>query len=90
VEAWKREFPIVGVGTSFELRQLASSYEMEVMQTTSANIYPTIRRLRERAERDVAEASRLSKSGKGPSARAGKEKQDWLTNQLLPFLRKMG
>lgn len=90
VESWKRDFPTVNVGTTFGLRQMVSLYEVQVMQTTSANLYATTRRLRERAEKDIVEASRLAKMGKGATAREGKEKMDWLVNKFLPYVRKMG
>ena len=90
VESWKRDFPGVNVGTTFGLRQMVSLYELEVMQATSANVYSTARRLRDRADKDVAEASRLAKMGKRATAREAKEKIDWLVNKFLPFVRKMG
>ena len=91
VDAWKRAFPTVGVEMSFGLRRMVSQYEQTVMQATSANIYATTRMLRERAEKDLADAAQqLARTDKGPSAQEAKEKRDWLNNRLLPYVRKMG
>ena len=90
VTAWKRDFPTVGVETSFGLRNLVTQYETAVRLSTPENIYATVRTLRQRAERDLEEASKLAKSGKGPTAQEARQKRDWLMTRFLPFVRKMG
>ena len=90
VTAWKREFPVVSVEAPFAVRMMVSQYEVSVSQATAANLYPLIRNLRERAEKDLADATQTARGGKGPSAKDAREKRAWLNDRFLPFLRKMG
>jgi hypothetical protein len=90
IRQWKARFPNVSVSSSFGLRQLVSKYELEVSQTTTANLDAKIRRLRQRAETDLREASRTAQVREGPSANEAREKQRWLVNSFLPYVRTMG
>src|SRR5687768_8205597 len=89
INTWKQGFPRVGVDSSFGLRQMASRYEVEVLHVTKTNVDSAIRRLRNRAEDDIKEAARAAGSASS-SAKEAKEKLQWLTHQLLPFVRTMG
>ena len=90
VASWKREFPNVGGEASFEVRNLVSAYEAEVLRITPENIASAITRLKERAQRDISDAVLATKAGESPSAQAAREKHRWLAGRLLPFLGKMG
>lgn len=90
VEVWKKGFPTVGVCTSFGLRQMVSLYEVEVMQTTSANIYSHNAKASSAGGKRYRRSFAAGAVRQGSDRSRGKREKNWLVNHFLPFVRKMG